>query len=390
MLDLDDFKSVNDRQRPRGRRRAAARHRQSPERGPAPARLARPARRRRVRGAVPRRRRDERRRRPRPPARRARRQRAGVDRTRLLPGRRRQRGGALRDATAASTPPRPTCRASAPATRSSWATLADAVDGRTDGAPRHSRSVAEHATAIARGLGWGEPQLSRLRLAATLHDVGPEILEQIDGLDEVAAWVRHSHEHFDGSGHPDGLAGDAIPAASRIVLVADAFDAMTSEGPFGGPLTIEAALAELQRHAGTGSTRRAPSRRCAAATPRSSRASDPRRSCAADPLPAGRAGALHLGRRARAGARDRLGRHGGRVDARRQRQPDRARLRRERDRRPRLGPRLSARRADRGEGRQAGRHARGRGARHPHPGLGLERDPARASACWPTTSRTPT
>ena len=64
---------------------------------------------------------------------------------------------------------------------------------------------------------------------------------------------------------------------------------------------------------------------------RPERSSQPRRSSAADPLPAGRAGALHLGRRARAGTRDRLGRHGGRVDARRQRQPDRARLGRERD-----------------------------------------------------------
>ena len=133
-----------------------------------------------------------------------------------------------------------------------WATaMADAVDGRADGIPRHSRGVAEHATAIARGLGWGEPQLSRLRLAATLHDVGAGILDRIDGLDEVAAWVRHSHEHVDGSGHPDGLAGDAIPAASRIVLVADAFDVMTTEGPYGGALTTDDALAELQRHAGT-------------------------------------------------------------------------------------------------------------------------------------------
>jgi diguanylate cyclase (GGDEF)-like protein len=133
-----------------------------------------------------------------------------------------------------------------------WATaMADAVDRRVDGTHQHSRRVAEHAAAIARGLGWGEPQLARLRLAVTLHDVGAEILEQIGGLDEVAAWVRHSHEHVDGSGYPDGLAGDAIPAASRIVLVADAFDAMTSERPYRRPLTIEGALAELQRHAGT-------------------------------------------------------------------------------------------------------------------------------------------
>ena len=122
---------------------------------------------------------------------------------------------------------------------------------RTNGTHRHSRGVAEHAAAIARGLGWSEPQLSQLRLAAMLHDVGTvvgsEMLTQIDGLEEVATWVHHSHEHVDGSGRPDGLVGDAIPAASRIVLVANAFDAMTTERG----LTIDAALAELQRHAGT-------------------------------------------------------------------------------------------------------------------------------------------
>jgi len=163
-----------------------------------------------------------------------------------------------------------------------WSTaMADAVDRRMDGTQQHSRSVAGHAAAIALALGWVEPQLSRLRLAATLHDVGkgstpdrilnkpgpldPDeyeqikrhtvdgaaTLAQIDGLDEVAIWVRHCHEHVDGSGYPDGLAGDAIPAASRIVLVADAFDAMTSDRPYRRALTSAAALAELQLHAGT-------------------------------------------------------------------------------------------------------------------------------------------
>jgi diguanylate cyclase (GGDEF)-like protein/putative nucleotidyltransferase with HDIG domain len=164
----------------------------------------------------------------------------------------------------------------------SWATaLADAIDQRMNGTHQHSRGVAEYAVTIARGLGWHEQRLGLLRLAATLHDVGKvsvpdrilnkpsrlepaeyeeikrhvvvgaEMLARIDGLDEIVPWVRHSHEHLDGSGYPDGLVGDAIPAASRILLTADAFDAMTSDRPYRRALPIEAALAELEAHAGT-------------------------------------------------------------------------------------------------------------------------------------------
>jgi diguanylate cyclase (GGDEF)-like protein/putative nucleotidyltransferase with HDIG domain len=164
----------------------------------------------------------------------------------------------------------------------SWATaLADSIDRRMNGTHQHSRQVAEYSVGIARGLGWDESQLAQLRLAATLHDVGKasvpdrilskpgrlepaeyeeiqrhtvigaEMLARIDGLDEIVPWVRHSHEHFDGSGYPDGLVGEAIPAASRILLTADAFDAMTSDRPYRQALPVDEALAELQRHAGT-------------------------------------------------------------------------------------------------------------------------------------------
>jgi diguanylate cyclase (GGDEF)-like protein/putative nucleotidyltransferase with HDIG domain len=164
----------------------------------------------------------------------------------------------------------------------SWASaLADAIDRRMNGTHRHSRQVAEYAVAIARGLGWDERRLGLLRLAATLHDVGKvsvpdrilnkpgrldageyeemkqhtvvgaEMLARIGGLDEIVPWVRHSHEHVDGSGYPDGLVGEAIPAASRILLTADAFDAMTADRPYRQGLPVEAALDELDRHAGT-------------------------------------------------------------------------------------------------------------------------------------------
>lgn len=164
----------------------------------------------------------------------------------------------------------------------SWAAaLADAVDRRMNGDHHHSRTVADYAVSIASRLGWTGPQLGLLRLAATLHDVGKvaipdrilnkptaldaaeyaeikrhavvgaEMLSRIDGLDEIVPWVRHSHEHLDGSGYPDGLAGHEIPAASRILLTADAFDAMTSDRPYRRALHVHEAVDELRCHAGT-------------------------------------------------------------------------------------------------------------------------------------------
>jgi HD-GYP domain-containing protein (c-di-GMP phosphodiesterase class II) len=66
-----------------------------------------------------------------------------------------------------------------------------------------------------------------------------------------ARWVRHHHERYDGGGYPDGLCGDAIPLESRIILVADAFEAMTSDRPYRTAPGEEFAVAELRRHAGT-------------------------------------------------------------------------------------------------------------------------------------------
>jgi diguanylate cyclase (GGDEF)-like protein/putative nucleotidyltransferase with HDIG domain len=164
----------------------------------------------------------------------------------------------------------------------SWATaLADAVDRRMNAEHPHSRSVAHYAVAIASRLGWTGSQLEELRLAATLHDVGKvsipdrilkkptaldtaeyaeiqrhtsigaEMLSRIDGLEAVVLWVRHSHERFDGSGYPDGLAGDEIPGASRILFAADAFDAMTSDRPYRRALEMEQAVEELRANSGS-------------------------------------------------------------------------------------------------------------------------------------------
>jgi diguanylate cyclase (GGDEF)-like protein len=166
--------------------------------------------------------------------------------------------------------------------RLSWAaTLARAVDVRMNAQHEHSRAVADCAVSIAAALGWEEDMLGMLRIAAMLHDVGKvtvpdqilckpgalteeeyevikghsvagaELVERVEGMALIVPWIRHSHEHFDGSGYPDGLRGEAIPLASRIMLVADAFDAITSARPYRQAMPLEHACRELERGAGT-------------------------------------------------------------------------------------------------------------------------------------------
>jgi diguanylate cyclase (GGDEF)-like protein len=166
--------------------------------------------------------------------------------------------------------------------RLSWATtLAHAVDVRMNADHEHSRAVADLAVAIAANLGWPEEMLGMLRIAATLHDVGKvtipdrilckpgrlteeefeeikghslagaELVARVEGLGMIVPWIRHSHESFDGSGYPDELEGEAIPQASRIMLVADAFDAITSSRPYRDALSAEHACEELREGSGT-------------------------------------------------------------------------------------------------------------------------------------------
>src|SRR3954447_6746557 len=159
--------------------------------------------------------------------------------------------------------------------------LASAVNLRMAVPEEHSSSVPQYALAIADRLGFQDTDRAMLRLASTLHDVGKvsvpdrilrkpgpltidefehvkghpaagaEIVAHIDGLSPVAESIRHSHEHFDGSGYPHARQGEEIPLASRVLLVADAFDSMISDRPYGAPLPPEAALDELRRGAGT-------------------------------------------------------------------------------------------------------------------------------------------
>jgi diguanylate cyclase (GGDEF)-like protein len=177
---------------------------------------------------------------------------------------------------------RPEAETAPPTERLSWAAaLAHAVDMRMDSDHEHSRAVADCAVSIAASLGWHEERLGMLRVAAMLHDVGKvtvpdeilrkpgplsveewatikehpgsgaELVSRIEGLETIVPWIRHSHESYDGSGYPDGLCGEEIPQASRILRVADAFDAITSSRSYCDGHSLARACDELRRHAGT-------------------------------------------------------------------------------------------------------------------------------------------
>jgi two-component system, cell cycle response regulator len=81
--------------------------------------------------------------------------------------------------------------------------------------------------------------------------VGERMLGSSPALLPVAKLVRSSHERWDGNGYPDGLAGDEIPLGSRIITICDAYEAMIEERPYRKPLSVEAALEELRRGAGS-------------------------------------------------------------------------------------------------------------------------------------------
>jgi HD-GYP domain-containing protein (c-di-GMP phosphodiesterase class II) len=154
--------------------------------------------------------------------------------------------------------------------------------GIRDGLPElHAQQVAELAVAVADRLGTSPATQLRCRLGGWLHDVGKiaipdrvlakageldegewalmqrhtligeQMVRRIPGLTSAAAAVRHHHERFDGSGYPDGLAGDQIPLEARIIGAVDAFSAITNERVYGHGRSREDAIDELRRCAGT-------------------------------------------------------------------------------------------------------------------------------------------
>jgi two-component system cell cycle response regulator len=168
-----------------------------------------------------------------------------------------------------------------PAALQSADVLRAVVAERAPALAAHVNAVCELTCAVAAELGLPADELEALRHAAALHDIGkmaiPEsilekrgalsdsewalirqhtiigerILAAAPALERSAVLVRSSHERMDGTGYPDGLAATDIPLGSRIILVADAFDAMRAERSYGTMLSETDALAELRRCAGT-------------------------------------------------------------------------------------------------------------------------------------------
>ncbi|MEA2636305.1 MAG: hypothetical protein QOJ33_1502 [Chloroflexota bacterium] len=159
--------------------------------------------------------------------------------------------------------------------------LAAAVEARDPYTHGHTQRVEEYAVIMARALGCDETEVSAIRRASVLHDIGkigiedtilrkqgrlePEeelrmqrhpvigvdMLKGIDFLDPVLALIRNHHERWDGNGYPDQLREDEIPLGARILAVADALDAMTSDRPYRAARTFEYAKTEILKGSAT-------------------------------------------------------------------------------------------------------------------------------------------
>jgi response regulator RpfG family c-di-GMP phosphodiesterase len=161
--------------------------------------------------------------------------------------------------------------------------LAEAVDAKDTYTRGHSERVGVYASKITREMGFTKDFIERVYIAGLLHDVGKigvpdrvilkpdtlnreeyelimlhptigaKILEPVSFLADIVPCVRHHHEWFDGCsrGYPDRIAGDKIPLPSRIILVADTVEAMTSDRPYRKAMNLEAVVAELSKYAGS-------------------------------------------------------------------------------------------------------------------------------------------
>ncbi|QDT09838.1 HD-GYP domain-containing protein [Planctomycetes bacterium K23_9] len=154
----------------------------------------------------------------------------------------------------------------------------DAKDAYTCG---HSTRVSELTVELAKRLDYGDEGISRVRMGGILHDIGKigvddavlckpgklteeefdqikqhpvlgyEILKGIRQFSHILPAVRHHHESWDGTGYPDGLAGDDIPRDAQIMAVADAFDAMTSDRPYRSGMCLEKVISIFQSGRGS-------------------------------------------------------------------------------------------------------------------------------------------
>jgi diguanylate cyclase (GGDEF)-like protein/putative nucleotidyltransferase with HDIG domain len=156
--------------------------------------------------------------------------------------------------------------------------LALAIDAKDQFTQGHCQKVSLYAVMIAESMGLDAREIEEIRLGAILHDVGkvgilesilrkdgplnPEewetmkrhaeygakLLEPLRGTEEIRNMVAHHHEFFDGSGYPDGLAGDRIPLGARIILIADAYETITSERTYKKASSAEEAIVEMKRY----------------------------------------------------------------------------------------------------------------------------------------------
>jgi HD-GYP domain-containing protein (c-di-GMP phosphodiesterase class II) len=159
--------------------------------------------------------------------------------------------------------------------------LALALEAKDEYTSDHSRRVAELSVAIGRKLNMTEGDIEKVSVAGLVHDIGkigikesilnkpgkltddeykqvqihPRVAANILILvvedNQIMDAIVHHHERFDGTGYPDGLAGERIPRGARILAVADAYDAMTSARPYRNAMSVETACEELRRGIGT-------------------------------------------------------------------------------------------------------------------------------------------
>lgn len=157
-------------------------------------------------------------------------------------------------------------------------TFSNIIDAKSSWTKGHSMNVSEYALAIANEMGLNTWDIETLRVASLLHDIGKvgtydvildkpeklnnnelslvrqhtvkgeEILKPIEGLEKVLPIIRSHHEHFDGSGYPDGLKRNEIPFLARVLCVADSYDAMISNRPYRLSLGKEHAISQLRQY----------------------------------------------------------------------------------------------------------------------------------------------
>jgi putative nucleotidyltransferase with HDIG domain len=160
-------------------------------------------------------------------------------------------------------------------------TISAAIAAKDPATAEHTERCSWYTAALAAELGLSDDDVATARLASLLHDIGKlvvpddilrkpgpltddeaermrqhpadgaNMLTQVPSLARAVPGILHHHEHFDGSGYPDGLAGKAIPIVACILLVSDAFDSMTTESPNAKAMSPDAAIRELRRQGGS-------------------------------------------------------------------------------------------------------------------------------------------